>query len=72
MIGWSALGKYVLLTVAHNFEVLGKKLLSAVFILHRDGRENYTAVFKVVKNTIMVHPEYNSQDGLMSEQEGIF
>ena len=46
-----------------------RNLVCAVFILHRNGQKNFSAAFKVVENTIMVHPEYNSK---VSGQEGIF
>ena len=69
LIGRASPGKYVLLTVAHNFEACNKDLMSAVFILHRDGYKQFTACFKVLTNTIQTHPEFDPDT---CDEEGIY
>ena len=52
-------GHYVIITAAQNFEDKDKNLKDAIFVLHRNGPQEYSAVFQIIKEKIKVHEKFD-------------
>ena len=59
----------MMITVAHNFEDCEQTLKNGVFVLHRFGSAKFSAMFKVLNDTIRLHHRFDIE---LATEEGVF